>query len=65
MVTILIQFKFKVIPKKHDFEFFSKTGSISKPSNQKFAKSVLPVISYMFQTKISNLTSDLYKKLKE
>ena len=41
MVTILIQSKFKVIPKKHDLDFFSKTRSISKPSNQKYAKSAL------------------------
>ena len=59
MLTILIQSKFKFIPKKHDWDFFSKTGSISNPSNQKFAKSALPDISYMFQTKTSNLTSDL------
>jgi hypothetical protein len=60
MVTILIQSKFKVIPKKHDLDFFSKTGSISKPSNQKYAKSALTDILYMFQTKTSNLTSGLY-----
>jgi hypothetical protein len=61
MVTILIQSKSKVIPKKHDLEFFNKTGSTFRPSNQKYSKSALLVISYMFQTKTSNLTSDSYK----